>query len=284
LKSTSSMIKKSSIPLFSLILLRRILLLAILLATPVVSLGGCGDLNSSNQTLTLETMCGKALLPELATKIVGGRECASPNGTVVKLLLFDEEDNQTICSGVRLNASTVLTAAHCLNEFVFSVLVELGTGERIVPTKIALHPEATNLGSLFINDVALLTISPPAGEINPPPVPIAERIATGDTLTILGYGVTDGADALDSGVLRIGEMQANEVTTDSIFSDYAPPTRSNTCFGDSGGPAFIEDGTGGLALAGITSTGTNVMCAEGDRSAFTNITNPALRKFIEEGL
>jgi secreted trypsin-like serine protease len=245
---------------------------------------GCGASNSSDQTLTTEILCGKERLLGQTTKIVGGRECRSPNGTVVKLLLFDDEDNQSICSGVRLNATTILTAAHCLNEFVFSVSVELASGERITPTKIALHPEATSLGSLFINDVALLTIAPPEGETAPPTVSIAERVTTGDSLTILGYGVTDGANQAGSGVLRIGEMQVNDVTTDLFFSDYAPPTQSNTCFGDSGGPAFVEDGNGGLALAGITSTGTNVMCALGDRSAFTNLTNNALRAFIEEGM
>jgi hypothetical protein len=245
---------------------------------------GCGTPNSPDQTLTPETLCGKEHLQDQSTKIVGGRECGSPNGAVVKLLLVDEEDNQTICSGVRLNGTTILTAAHCLNEFVFSVSVELASGERVAPTKITLHPEATSVGSLFINDVALLTISPPEGDIPPPMVPIADRVTTGDTLTILGYGVTSGENQMGSGVLRIGEMQVNAVTTDSIFSDYAPTTPSNTCFGDSGGPAFVEDGNGGLALAGITSTGTNVLCAVGDRSIFTNLTSQALRAFIEEGM
>jgi V8-like Glu-specific endopeptidase len=202
----------------------------------------------------------------------------------VKILLFDEEDNQTICSGVRLNRSTVLTAAHCLNEFVFSVLVELASGEHLTPTKITIHPAADNRGSLFINDAALLTIVPPAGEIPPPSVPMAESVETGDTLSVLGYGVTDGTRPVGSGVLRIGEMRVSEVTTDSIFSDYLPPTMSNTCFGDSGGPAFIEDGAGRLVLAGITSTGANVKCAVGDRSAFTNLTNQTLREFIEQGM
>jgi hypothetical protein len=255
-----------------------------LLVASFVLFLGCGHSNSSEQRLTLNTVCVKERVQEQATKIVGGRECGSSDGTVVKILLFDEEDNQTICSGVRLNRTTILTAAHCLNEFVFSVLIELASGECLTPTKIVLHPEAKNLGSLFINDVALLTISPPEGESPPPRVAIAEHVASADTLTILGYGVTDGANPVGSGVLRIGEMKVNEVTKDSIFSDYTPPTLSNTCFGDSGGPAFVEDGNGGLALVGITSTGTNVMCATGDRSAFTNLTNQALRAFIEEGM
>jgi S1-C subfamily serine protease len=226
-------------------------------------------------------VCGEERILEQTTKIVGGMGCGSPNGTVVKLLLFDEEDNQTICSGVRLNETTILTAAHCLNEFVFSVSIELGSGQRVVPTKITLHPEATDLGSSFINDVALLTISPPEGDIPPPAVSIAEGVAIGDKLYILGYGVTSGSSQSGSGVLRMGEMRVNEVTTDLIFSDYTPPTLSNTCFGDSGGPAFVDDGDGGLVLAGIISTGTNVMCVMGDRSAFTNLTNQALRAFIE---
>lgn len=256
----------------------------LVLAASFVLFIGCGASNSPDQTLTRQALCGKEQLLDQSTKIVGGRECGSPNGAVVKLLFLDEEDNQTICSGVRLNGTTILTAAHCFNEFVFSVLVELASGKRIAPSKITLHPKATNLGSLFINDVALLTISPPEGEIPPPRVPIAERVTTGDTLTILGYGVADGANQTGAGVLRIGEMQVNEVTTDLIFSDYAPSTPSNTCFGDSGGPAFVEDGNGGLALAGITSTGTNILCTVGDRSAFANLTNQALRTFIEEGM
>lgn len=254
----------------------------LLLAASFVLFQGCGASDTSDQILTANTVCGEGRFLTQSTKIVGGRECGAPNGTVVKIALLDEEDNQTICSGVRMNTTTVLTAAHCFDEFVFSASVELPSGERIAPTTITLHPEAANLGSLFINDVALLTISPPEGETPPPTVSIADRVTTSDILTILGYGVTSGVNQIGAGVLRIGEMRVNEVTTDSIFSDYAPPTRSNTCFGDSGGPAFVEDENGGLALAGITSTGTNILCSLGDRSAFTNLTTKALRAFIEE--
>lgn len=255
--------------------------LTLSLVTSFILFLGCGTSDSADQVLTSSTVCGAERVLAQSTKIVGGTTCGSPNGTVVKIVLLDEEDNQTICSGVRMNATTVVTAAHCLDEFVFSVVIELPSGERITPTTIALHPEAANLGSLFINDVAVLKISPPKGDTPPPMVPIADRVATGDMLTILGYGVTNGTSQVGAGVLRIGEMQVDEVTTDSIFSDYVPPTRSNTCFGDSGGPAFTEDENGGLALAGITSTGTNVTCALGDRSAFTNLTNEKLRAFIE---
>ena len=260
------------------------LITTLLFAISLVLLVGCGGSGSSDQALTLEAVCGREPSRDLTMKIVGGRECGSTNGTAVKLLLFDEEDNQTICTGVRLNSTTVLTAAHCLNEFVFSVLVELASGERVAPTKIVIHPDATDQGALFINDLALLTIRPPDGEIAPPSVPIAERVSKGDNLTILGYGVTDGVNQVGSGVLRVGKMRADEVTSDLIFSDYTPPTLSNTCFGDSGGPAFIEDEDGSLVLAGITSTGVNVRCLLGDRSAFANLTNQALRAFIEEGM
>jgi hypothetical protein len=257
---------------------------ATLLASCLALLLGCGDSGSSDQIVTDETVCGERRSVSPAAKIVGGSECPSPNGTVVKLVLFDEEDNQSICSGVRLNGTTVLTAAHCLNEFVFSVLVELPSGRRLAPTNIALHPEVANLGALFVNDVALLTMSPPEGEPPPPRVWMAKKVSSEDTLTILGYGATDGTSSVGSGALRIGKMQANEVTNDHIFSDFTPPTLSNTCFGDSGGPAFVEDEDGGLLLAGITSTGTNVLCAAGDRSAFTNLTNEEMRRFIEASM
>jgi hypothetical protein len=165
---------------------------------------------------------------------------------------------------------------------VFSVSIELNSGQRLTPTKINLHPDAADLGSSFINDVALLTISPPDGDIPLPGVSIADGLAIGEKLYILGYGVTSGSSQAGSGVLRIGEMRVDEVTEDLIFSDYTPPTLSNTCFGDSGGPAFVEDGDGTLALAGIVSTGRNVLCVVGDRSAFTNLTKQSLRAFIED--
>ena len=100
-------------------------------------------------------------------------------------------------------------------------------------------------------------------------------------MTVLGFGVTDGERQQGSGVLRAGEMQINEVTTDLFFSEYTSTTQSNTCFGDSGGPAFIKDSAGGLILAGITSTGINIKCQTVDRSAFTNLTNPVVRAFLE---
>ena len=74
------------------------LITTLLFAISLALLVGCGGSSSSDQTLTLETVCGREPSRDLTMKIVGGRECGSTNGTVVKLLLFDEEDNQTICT------------------------------------------------------------------------------------------------------------------------------------------------------------------------------------------
>jgi hypothetical protein len=94
------------------------------------------------------------------------------------------------------------------------------------------------------------------------PVELAVRGQTLEenmSVTLVGYGVTDGVASTGSGVLRetkttlIGKRSSSEFVTDG--------KQSSVCFGDSGGPAFIEDG-GHFLQIGVASSVMNQACNE----------------------
>jgi hypothetical protein len=97
--------------------------------------------------------------------------------------------------------------------------------------------------------------------------------------TIVGFGVTDGA-LDDFGILREGSVTIS--SCDGFFPEPAlvcwtfaaplgpPGTDSDTCFGDSGGPLFVDFG-GGQVLAGVTVSGTDANCRPTDVSDDTNV-------------
>lgn len=80
-------------------------------------------------------------------------------------------------------------------------------------------------------------------------------------------------------------MEVAMVTGNHIFARF--DELSNTCNGDSGGPATytVVDPNGAVSavgVVGITSTGTVQNCAPGDLSLFTNLQHPDILSFIAE--
>ncbi len=101
---------------------------------------------------------------------------------------------------------------------------------------------------------------------------------------IAGYGQTLGG-AGDFGIKRAGAVQTEncnssvipqgagntELVCWSFSSPVGPPGEdSNTCNGDSGGPLFLDLGSG-TAVAGVTSGGTSGSCDAGDHSYDANV-------------
>ena len=94
------------------------------------------------------------------------------------------------------------------------------------------------------------------------PVELAVRgqeLGENMSVIMVGYGVSDGVASTGSGVLRetkttlIGKRSSSEFVTDG--------KQSSVCFGDSGGPAFIEDG-GRFLQIGVASSVMNQACNE----------------------
>jgi len=219
----------------------------------------------------------------LNTKIINGTECDDTRSPIVEINLFASNGSRSLCSGTVVQTRSVLTAGHCFlsgsDETIegASIIVE---GQERFASVVYVHPEYQIGDTAIFNDVAVLEFSAPLG-LPTLPVILSKKIVPDEVFSILGYGFDENGEF---GVLRSGEMAASSVSPNHIFSVFGS-SGSNTCNGDSGGPALliISNGTGQeiTGIVGVTSTGTaGLDCQTGDLSLFANVQEEPIVSFL----
>ncbi|HSV08115.1 MAG TPA: trypsin-like serine protease [Candidatus Binatus sp.] len=190
-----------------------------------------------------------------------------------------------ICSATLVGCQHVVTAGHCVCNG--SDFASCGTPN---PADFAIYLQHVGLltvSAINVNpaydgtssDVSVLTLSAPVSGVRPTKINTTGNPTVGMAGSIAGYGVTDGPSN-DFGILRQGSVVISscggffpepDMTCWTFDAPVGPPgTDSDTCYGDSGGPLFVDFG-GGEVLAGATAAGTDVNCRPTDISDDTNI-------------
>lgn len=214
----------------------------------------------------------------LETRILNGTQCSLTNSPVVQLSMLGRDGEIALCSGTLVTGNKILTAAHCFLEIDVVSVSALVEGRDVPVSRVVVHPNASK-ETLPQNDVAIAEL---ARAVDAPTMPIvlSRTILDDDIISIFGYGLNDDNIA---GQLRSGQMRVITITPQFISAKYTDKG-SNTCFGDSGGPAVMQiTNSAGILLAGvvgITSFGTSAQCAEGDISSFTNVQGSSILNFI----
>jgi hypothetical protein len=153
-----------------------------------------------------------------------------------------------LCTATLVGKKTVLTAAHCIkpgSSHTFHV-----GGQSYTAAQTIRHPQYN--GYSLTNDIALVLL-----QSAPPITPSA--IATsnpnvGLQVTLVGYGVTS-ENGTDSGIKRIAKNTIAQMSATKVVFLGSGGDTGNTCYGDSGGPAFSTL-NGSEVVVGVTSGGS----------------------------
>lgn len=239
-------------------------------AATAVLLTACGGGDDASLP-SAESMCGSM---GLQPKVLNGANCGTPERSSVILLNMATSSGTALCSGTLVTPTKIVTAAHCLPAGTRRVLAGLwradGSVVGVPASRWAVHPQYQRGSNALVNDAAVIVLQQALP--NPTmPVLLSQPSAPGQPVYVSGWG----APGFD---LAVGFATLTTVNENSIGYTYSGEL-SNTCSGDSGGPAYRLM-NGQPALIGITSSGTVSDCGKGDGSLFTNVQGPSVINFI----
>jgi len=246
-------------------MIRKILVTNPLFALSVLALTSCGGGGSDSPKDNAVTIC---------PRVINGQSCSPAGSPIVKIVITSPKGVQSLCSGTVISANKVLTAAHCFAfSNIASIDVESDTSSFSV-NKFYIHPNLSQSGNALFNDVAIVQTKQ-SMNLSTLPILLSQTVSGGDKIGITGFGIDENGDL---GSLKGGTMIVKDVTINHVSSQFDGKD-SNTCNGDSGGPATFTIGDA-VAIIGLTSTGIKTDCSTGDVTLFTNLQSQTVLDFI----
>ena len=216
-------------------------------------------------------------------RIINGTVVSRQSIPVVEISIHASDGNY-LCSGTMIAPDVVLTASHCVTKTASNHIVNL-KGHRYGVSKVRVHPLAQTLSNGdIIYDLALLYLrrNPKSNYF---PIITSRKAQAGDSIYIYGYGLDENQN---TGQLKTGQMTVENVSSRWVFANYTGNGDSNTCEGDSGGPAFgvylDKNNQQYLGLIAVTAGGTLYDCSVGDQSYFTNVQSSAAVSFMKKNV
>lgn len=233
----------------------------------------------SGASLLVASACAVEPVGSSSQPIIGGEDTPVEMFPATGALLTNLVPT---CTGTLVSPTVVLTAAHCVDpELTGSDEPQSFTLEAnglaaplhtiVSGREVRIHPEWSlrepeQAGPTRWFDIALLILDSPIEDVEYGVIPTpeeAERALVPDaTVEIVGYGQHDVDNQLAIGLKKNAITVIAEVGDHELQTSH--PGDAQKCFGDSGGPAFV-DMAGGLRIAGLASrlAGFKPSCVEG---------------------
>lgn len=228
-------------------------------------------------TLLAVLFAGACAVDDVGTEsqaIIGGSTAHTAQfPTMVGLV--DKNGNWWGCEGVLIDKDWILTTADCFtkdatgqNDIGLNFKVRFdsdnmtGSGGKTIGVTEVHKDTSFDVNSYFHNDLAVVKLAQSMTDRTPTTI-ARDQIALNTMVTKLGYGSTDGSQT-GGGPLKQGQaptMDCNTAGLSTVNLCFNAST-SSSCYGDGGGPAFVQ-GTDGLHVAGVNSGGTGQQCNQG---------------------
>jgi V8-like Glu-specific endopeptidase len=222
-----------------------------------------------NQPLVAALLCSLALLPSALADFSGLAQDAIIKGDPVRsgseierhavLLQFDNSS----CTGTVIAPDIALTAAHCVKRRPRESWARFGKDGQAAKRRVVSylgHPEYSGNQ----RDIAVVRFEGglPEGYSPAPALDGSSgAVPAGTEVIAAGYGQTSGYDN-QAGYLHAASFQIVQSGSWEVFMK--GQGTNSTCYGDSGGPAYVEH-EGELLLFGVVSGsyGANDHCEGG---------------------
>ena len=256
--------------------------LAVAAPAALAALVACGSSGSSstptsptNPTLPVSQACtaiGASSTASLHPQIVNGSDCTGASAVVLLNLKDSTGQQLASCSGTVVSSHGIVTAAHCLEGGVGSILVYLGTGPQLTSASFAAWPNFSE-NDPSTPDVGVVITKDAIG-LTPIPLLTSRDATVGETAVIAGWGKDQNGELA---TLRAGVAAITSVSVSQLETEYTA-NLSSVCQGDSGGPLLLQQ-NGVWAEAGIISANSTTACSFGS-NFYTTIRNAEVVSFI----
>jgi len=190
-------------------------------------------------------------------------ECMFPSAVG----MLDEASGQLFCTGTLIHPQVVLFAAHCMDPndswaTPGTIMFGEDVDAPVRPIPVAdcvMHPEWETAGI----DLAACTL--PVAVRHVPIAPLlmgceVDALQPGTAVTIVGFGATNGFQSPEGDIITqgVGHKRFTQQTVTGVFPQFNDVVmvgpNTGGCFGDSGGPAFVQVADGTWRVFGAAST------------------------------